>query len=271
MPARNRVKIYVPDTYYHLYNRGVEKRTIFEDEIDYKTFLTYVKEALSPPPDKKELLTETTFKGRFSTGRTVWLMPIYEGFFRWTPGQQRTFAGVLESVTREKKRDNPALMFAIDQLAALPDVPPEALISRARSTKPFVRDAALRALARVDGGKGVDELVAALNDERARIAIYALRGAVMEMPEPAAIVTGLIGVVAVVPSMRRRGIARAMFLHVLRWLKEHRHERVALAVTVENTPALSLYSSLGFQEVGPNSTISVWRRSVSRPLMNFSR
>jgi GNAT superfamily N-acetyltransferase len=82
---------------------------------------------------------------------------------------------------------------------------------------------------------------------------------------------GLIGVVAVVPSMRRRGIARAMFLHVMRWLQENRHERAALAVTVENKPAVLLYSSLGFQEVGPRRSISVWRRSVSRPLMNFPR
>ena len=82
---------------------------------------------------------------------------------------------------------------------------------------------------------------------------------------------GLIGVVAVVPGMRRRGIARAMFLNVMRRLQEHHHERAVLAVTVENKPAFSLYSSLGFQEVGPRRSISVWRRSVSRPLMIFPR
>lgn len=82
---------------------------------------------------------------------------------------------------------------------------------------------------------------------------------------------GLIGVVAVVPSMRRRGIARTMFVHVMRWLRENHHERAALAVTLDNKPAVSLYSSLGFREVGPRSSISVWRRSVSRPLMNFPR
>ncbi len=82
---------------------------------------------------------------------------------------------------------------------------------------------------------------------------------------------GLIGVVATVPAMRRRGIARAMLLHVMRWLKRHRHERAALAVTVENRPAFKLYERLGFQEVGPRKSISVWRRSVSRPLMKFRR
>jgi len=82
---------------------------------------------------------------------------------------------------------------------------------------------------------------------------------------------GLIGVVATVPTMRRRGVARAMLVHVLRWLKETRHDRAALAVTVENRPALGLYSSLGFVETALRKDISVWRRSVSRPLINNAR
>ena len=51
MPARNIVKIYVAGGFYHIYNRGIEKRIIFEDEMDYKTFLKYLKEALSQPSD----------------------------------------------------------------------------------------------------------------------------------------------------------------------------------------------------------------------------
>ncbi|MBI4830909.1 MAG: GNAT family N-acetyltransferase [Candidatus Lindowbacteria bacterium] len=80
---------------------------------------------------------------------------------------------------------------------------------------------------------------------------------------------GLIGVVVVVPNMRRRGIGRFMLLDVLRRLKAQHHERAALAVTVENRPAHTLYSSLGFEEIGPHKAVSVWRRSVSRPLMNY--
>jgi ribosomal protein S18 acetylase RimI-like enzyme len=76
---------------------------------------------------------------------------------------------------------------------------------------------------------------------------------------------GLIGVVAVIPAMRQRGIAQAMMLRVLHRLKEHKRDRAALAVTVENKHAFKLYSSLGFQEIGSRKAISVWRRSVSRP------
>lgn len=49
MPQKNSRKEYGAGGYYHIYNRGVEKRTIFEDESDYKTFIGYLKLYLSPP------------------------------------------------------------------------------------------------------------------------------------------------------------------------------------------------------------------------------
>ena len=46
MPSKNSIKIYVEDSYYHIYNRGVEKRIIFQDAQDYGVFLSYLKEYL---------------------------------------------------------------------------------------------------------------------------------------------------------------------------------------------------------------------------------
>lgn len=62
MPAKNVIRIDVEDTYYHIYNRGVEKRIIFCDDQDYKVFLKYLKESLSPPPDRKDLIKTLIFK-----------------------------------------------------------------------------------------------------------------------------------------------------------------------------------------------------------------
>lgn len=56
MPGKNTVKQYLENGYYHLYNRGVEKRPIFLDEQDYSVFLNYLKEYLLPKDTK--LLTE---------------------------------------------------------------------------------------------------------------------------------------------------------------------------------------------------------------------
>ncbi len=48
MPAKNSLKEYSPDSYYHVYNRGVAKQNIFLDQQDYKTFLSYLKLYLTP-------------------------------------------------------------------------------------------------------------------------------------------------------------------------------------------------------------------------------
>lgn len=63
MPAKNIIKIYVENGYYHLYNRGVEKRNIFLDEQDYKVFLHYLKIFLSPPPSLTELASAASLIG----------------------------------------------------------------------------------------------------------------------------------------------------------------------------------------------------------------
>lgn len=52
MPAKNALKLYVENSYYHLYNRGVEKRSIFQDEQDYVVFLSYLKQYLLPKDEK---------------------------------------------------------------------------------------------------------------------------------------------------------------------------------------------------------------------------
>ncbi len=47
MPSRNIVKEYAPASFYHAYNRGVEKRVIFNDEQDHIYFLYLLKRQLS--------------------------------------------------------------------------------------------------------------------------------------------------------------------------------------------------------------------------------
>lgn len=53
MPARNSRKIYLENGFYHIYNRGVEKRIIFTDTQDYNVFLKYLKEYLEPKNEKE--------------------------------------------------------------------------------------------------------------------------------------------------------------------------------------------------------------------------
>ncbi len=50
MPQKNSIKIYYENAFYHVYNRGVEKRNIFLDRDDHLAFLHLIKTALVPAP-----------------------------------------------------------------------------------------------------------------------------------------------------------------------------------------------------------------------------
>jgi putative transposase len=52
MPSRNLVKIYISDSYYHIYNRGANKQDIFLEPQDYAVFLNLLKRYLRRQPEK---------------------------------------------------------------------------------------------------------------------------------------------------------------------------------------------------------------------------
>ncbi len=58
MPSRNIIKSYIENGYYHVYNRGIDKRNIFIDEQDCKVFLYYISIYLSPKDDIQILLQQ---------------------------------------------------------------------------------------------------------------------------------------------------------------------------------------------------------------------
>jgi len=63
VPPKNRIKTYVEGGIYHVYNRGVEGRKIFEHDQDYLVFLQYLKQALTPLPKKGLLKVPFTLQG----------------------------------------------------------------------------------------------------------------------------------------------------------------------------------------------------------------
>jgi len=53
MPVKNVYKEYVPQSYYHIYNRGVNKADIFHDDKDYAVFLSLLKRYLDDEIEKR--------------------------------------------------------------------------------------------------------------------------------------------------------------------------------------------------------------------------
>ena len=56
--------------------------------------------------------------------------------------------------------------------------------------------------------------------------------------------------VAVAPEYRRRGIAQALILELIRRLSQQGNRSLMLEVRASNTPAITLYQKLGFAQVG---------------------
>jgi hypothetical protein len=119
--------------------------------------------------------------GRFATGATRWVVDFRAGHARWTATQQRAHAAAWARLVAERDRDVPTIALALQSLARLAYAPPDALVAAASDPRPPVRDLALRALPWLDAGQGVAPLLEALGDDRARVAIYALRKAFGEM------------------------------------------------------------------------------------------
>ena len=134
-------------------------------------------------------LGQHAYRGRFSTGRTRFVLPLRDGFYRWTPEQQETFAHTLLEIVRKQDQHRAVyeLLSTIHRLAAMPFIDPAPIVQLASDERQPVREAALRTLGRLDAGQGIPTLLEALNDERARIAIYALRKALLSMPQEEAL------------------------------------------------------------------------------------
>lgn len=61
---------------------------------------------------------------------------------------------------------------------------------------------------------------------------------------------GYIDNIAVFPEARRKGVARQLINSLIEWLREQEGAFLTLEVRPSNAAAVSLYRSLGFQEVG---------------------
>ncbi|GCE07161.1 hypothetical protein [Dictyobacter aurantiacus] len=135
---------------------------------------------------RQDLLTpylgQRTFAGRFTSGQTHIVLNLHDGFYRWLPEQQEIFAHTLLALTRDNVQQTSTLQSAIQRLVAMPAIDPQLVLQFASDERQPVRDTTLRALSWMDAGQGVPVLFEAMNDDRARVAIYALRRVLLAMP-----------------------------------------------------------------------------------------
>lgn len=120
-------------------------------------------------------------QGRFATGRAHWVLDFTSGTGTWTAACQERWAAQLVGLAADPDRDVPTLRFAIDRMASLAFADATPLLRFTSDARQPVREIAIDAAARLDAGQGLDTLLACLDDDRARWAIYALRSVFAEM------------------------------------------------------------------------------------------
>lgn len=81
MPAKSSLKLYVADGFYHIYNRGVEKKDIFLDEEDYKVFINCLKQSLSPKETTLNKVKEDSNLTLEEKSRRILLISRQNNFF----------------------------------------------------------------------------------------------------------------------------------------------------------------------------------------------
>jgi len=88
MPAQNASGVKHNDVYYHIYNRGVDKRTIFKEPQDYSVFLGYLNDYLTTPINPEKIKEEFTVNGQV---------------FRGIPHQPKNYFGKIELIAYSLK------------------------------------------------------------------------------------------------------------------------------------------------------------------------
>ena len=114
-------------------------------------------------------------RGRFSSAKAGWLFPADGGFGAWLPRQQRVFAETLRAFMRDLGQHVVARAAVVRKLAALPASRVADLEALTKHDEVFIAEAALGALVWLDEpADGLRLLLAGLDSDRARVAMYAM-------------------------------------------------------------------------------------------------